>query len=234
MRMPVTAGARLWTRLCGKDSVGDLERAVGVEETTQRLLMYFVVPVWLSAGLADWYRHRRTHIETTSGAHESAIHLLMMSEAGIPALLGLFLDVNSSVLLAAIAGLALHELTSIWDVAYADGRREVTPTEQHIHSFLETSPLMAVLFLIALNWDQALALVGAGPTMADFRLRPKRRPLSWRYRVGLLAALGLFGALPYTEELWRCLRARPTLAPLPEPTQVSPVSPADPRAWTVR
>ncbi len=221
MRMHVKSGVRRRSQLRGNDSVGDLEQAIGVEETTQRLLMYFVVPVWLSAGLADWYCHRRAHIETTAGARESALHNLMMVEAGLPTLAGLFLDVNSGVLLTAIAGLALHELTTIWDVAYADGRREVTPTEQHVHSFLETSPLMAVLFLIALNWDQALALVGAGPSKPDFGLRRKRRPLSWRYTIGLLAALGLFGALPYAEELWRCLRARPTLAPQPKPIQVS-------------
>jgi NAD(P)-dependent dehydrogenase (short-subunit alcohol dehydrogenase family) len=32
--------------------------------------------------------------------------------------------------------LALHEATGLWDVAYADGRREVTPFEQYVHGFL--------------------------------------------------------------------------------------------------
>ena len=60
------------------------------------------------------------------------------------------------------ASLVVHELTAIIDVAYADGRREVTPTEQHVHGFLERVPLMATAFLSVLHWDQARSLVGAG------------------------------------------------------------------------
>jgi hypothetical protein len=40
------------------------------------ILMYFVLPVWLVAGFADWLCHRATHIESTTGAKESLIHLL--------------------------------------------------------------------------------------------------------------------------------------------------------------
>jgi len=50
-------------------------------------------------------------------------------------MLGLCCEVNAGVL--AITG--LHELTPIWDVAYADGRREVTPTERHIHGVRSVS-----------------------------------------------------------------------------------------------
>jgi hypothetical protein len=199
-----------------KTLVQDLEKAIEVEQATRRSLQYFVVPLWIATGLADWYSHRRTHIETTAGARESALHALMMVEAGIPATLGLFLDVNAGVLLAAFAGFAAHELTAIWDVAYAEGRREVTDTEQHIHSFLEVTPLLAVSFLTVLHWDQALALIGRGPARPDFRLRLKRRPLSRRYIAGLLASIGAFVVLPYAEELWRCYRANPTLAAQPE------------------
>ena len=49
------------------------------------------------------------------------------------------------------------------------------------------------------------------------RLRRKRRPLSWRSRAALLGAFALFGALPYAEEMRRCLRAGPTLRARPEP-----------------
>ena len=199
--------------------VRELERAAGIERATRRLLLYFVVPLWLAAGLLDWDRHRRTHIERTSGTRESVIHALMMTEAGVPSLLGLFLDVNAGVLLAAFAALVLHELTAIWDVAYAEARRRVTPTEQHIHSFLEVVPLMAVSFLTVLHWDQARALVGVGPAHADFGLRSKQQPLSARYVGGLLAALGACIVLPYGEELWRCFRVDHTLAARPAPAQ---------------
>lgn len=69
-----------------------------VREITQRFLMYVVLPVWLAAGIADWICHRRTSIETTMGAKESLMHLLMLTEAAIPVLCGMFLEITSPVL----------------------------------------------------------------------------------------------------------------------------------------
>lgn len=42
--------------------------------------------VWLVAGFADWLCHRASHIESTTGAKESLIHLLMFAEVGVPLL----------------------------------------------------------------------------------------------------------------------------------------------------
>ena len=50
---------------------------------TQVYLMYVILPLWLLVGIADWLCHRASHIETTSGAKESLIHLLMLGEVGI-------------------------------------------------------------------------------------------------------------------------------------------------------
>jgi hypothetical protein len=92
----------------------------------------------------------------------------------------------------------------------------VDPLEQHVHSLLETSPVMAAFLLTALHWDQARTLIGKGEP--DFGVRVKRRdPLSVSARVRLLAAVTAFGILPYAEELWRCWRAKPTIRPLPQP-----------------
>jgi hypothetical protein len=81
-----------------------------------------------------------------------------------------------------------------------------------------------------MHWDQVRSLVGLGADKPDFRLRGKRRPLSWRTRATLIAAFTLFGALPYAEEMRRCLRVRRTLAAQPEaevpPTQTLRI-PAD-------
>jgi hypothetical protein len=195
----------------------DFHRVTGVERATRRWLMFVVIPLWLSAGLLDWYHHRKTHIEHTSGAHESAIHALMLSEAGLPALLGLFLEVNAGVLLTALVSLIAHEATAFWDVAYAEARRRVTPNEQHVHSLLEVVPLMALSFLTVLHWEQAQALFGVGQAAVDFGLRPKRHPLKPSYVWGLLLAIVTTGVIPYAEEFWRCYRVRPTLAPQPEP-----------------
>jgi hypothetical protein len=118
-------------------------------------------------------------------------------------MLGLFCEVNAGVLAITYTTLGPHELTAIWDVAYADGRREVTPTEQHIHGFLERVPLMAAVLLTGLHWDQALL-----GDQTEWRLRPKRRKVSRRYRAGVLTAVGSLVAAPYAEELRRCLRTR--------------------------
>jgi hypothetical protein len=184
----------------------ELRRRAGVEDATRRLLQYAVVPLWIGAGLADWICHRRTRIERTSGVEESAIHLLMMSEAGVPAMLGLFLEVNAFALAATLTAFGLHQVTAVCDVAYTDGRRRITPTEQHVHGLLEQVPAMATAFLLALHWDQAKALLRPGEDRPRMRPERKRRPLSRRYRGGLLAAVTGLVAIPYLEELWRCVR----------------------------
>ena len=97
------------------------------------------------------------------------------------------------------------------DVAYAESRREVTPTEQHIHGLLEQVPVMATALLIALHWDQARSLFGQSSEKPRFGLEPKRRPLSPRTRARLLTAAAVFGAAPYTEEIVRCYRSETQL-----------------------
>ena len=71
---------------------------------TQRYLLYFTVPLWVVA-----------KIETTSGTLESAIHALMMTEAGIPIVLGLVLQINAGVILLMIASFFAHAGTAIWE-----------------------------------------------------------------------------------------------------------------------
>jgi hypothetical protein len=183
------------------------ERRVGIDDATRRALQGFIVPIWLGAGLADWWCHRRTDIERTAGVKESVIHAAMMVEGGLPTMLGLFCEINAGVLAVTYGALTCHELTAICDVAYADGRRVVTPTEQHVHGFLERVPLMATVLLTVLHWNQARSLIGAGED-PDWRIRPKRRPLSVRYRVGMLGAVAALVAVPYGEELVRCVQAR--------------------------
>jgi hypothetical protein len=199
----------------------ELRRMLGVEEASRRFLLYFVMPLWMGAGLADWWRHRKTSIETTAGTHESVIHALQMSEGGVPALLGLFLEVNAGVLAATYATFAIHYGTAFWDVKYAESRREVTPNEQHIHGLLEVVPLMAASFLTVLHWDQARALVGVGGDNPRFRPQLKRRPLPASYVAGLGAAISAFVVVPYAEEIWRCWRVDRTLDQRPE----APVAP---------
>jgi hypothetical protein len=45
------------------------------------------------------------------------------------------------------------QATAVWDVAYAESRREVTATEQHLHGLLEQAPAMAAAVMLTLHWD---------------------------------------------------------------------------------
>lgn len=194
----------------------DIEHKIGVEQTARNYLLYVILPLWMGSGLVDWYFHRKTKIEKTAGAHESMLHLLMMAEAGTPVMLGLFLDMNALVLLLMIAGFFIHEVTGYWDVSYAEERRDVTPGEQHTHSFLDLGPFMTVSFMACLYWEQFFALLGIGNQRPRFELRPRRNPLSRNHVIGILTATALTVVLPYGEEFWRCYRTDRTVAPLPE------------------
>ena len=173
----------------------------------QALLLYFILPLWLAAGFADYLCHRASDIAHTSGYRESLLHLLMFSEIAVPLLAALFFEINALVILLMIAGFIVHEATALWDVSYAIDKREVGPFEQHVHSFLELLPLMAMLIVIILHWPQFLALFGLGPEAPRFALVLKSEPVPWGYVTVFLVTVALLELLPYTEELVRGLRA---------------------------
>ncbi|WP_027144352.1 hypothetical protein [Mesorhizobium sp. WSM3626] len=178
-----------------------------LSDPTVLILMYFLLPVWLVAGFADWLCHRASHIESTTGAKESLIHLLMFIEVGIPLLAAMFLDVNALVIAIMIVTFFIHEATAMWDVRYATSARTVTPIEQHVHSFLEMIPLMGLVSVVSLHWGQFLALFGAGRETARFDFAWKSQPLPVTYIVCVMAVILLFELLPYLEEFVRGLRA---------------------------
>ena len=125
-------------------------------------LLYFILPLWLVAGFTDYVLHRLTQIEQTAGIKESLLHVLQLSEVGVPVLLGLLFDINSLIILIMLLALMAHEATALYDVSYALPRRYVGVLEQHVHSFMEVLPFLAILLVVILNWDQFLALFGIG------------------------------------------------------------------------
>ncbi len=169
------------------------------------LLMGFLVPVWLLAGIGDWASHRRTGIERSTGPKESALHLLMLAEVGLPMLIALFFEINALVIAIMLVMIPIHEATAWWDVRYASGRREIPPFEQHMHSLLEVLPLTAVSFVVVMHWDQFLALFGMGEEPARMALRFRSEGLPGWYLAGLMVAVLLLAVLPYVEEFRRCL-----------------------------
>src|SRR4051812_16840222 len=146
----------------------EVQCAMATDEILRALLMYFVLPVWLAAGFADYLCHRATHIEQTSGWKESLLHLAQFAEMALPVLTALFLEITSAVILLMIVALILHQATAMWDVHYANQLREVMPIEQHVHSVLEMVPFAGFLMVVALHWSAFAALFGMGP--ADFSL----------------------------------------------------------------
>src|SRR3954471_3531124 len=116
-------------------------------EVAELALLYFVLPLWLAAGFADYLCHRASSIELTSGYKESLIHLLMFAEVAVPVLAAIFLEINALVISTMIAGFIAHQLTALWDVTFATNTRRVTPIEQQVHSFLELLPLAGMLIV---------------------------------------------------------------------------------------
>ena len=122
------------------------------QDGARLLLMGGVVPLWILAGLADWWCHRRTAIERTSGLRENLFHWLLFAEAGMALGAVAVLEVNAALLLLVSAAFLLHEVTTFIELRYTVPRREVAPLEQMVHSFMEILPL----FLLGL-----LAVAGA-------------------------------------------------------------------------
>ena len=69
----VRLAARSWRRTTPMRVSSD---PADVESVTIRYLMYVLLPAWFVPGIADYWMHRRTRIERTSGLRESAIHAL--------------------------------------------------------------------------------------------------------------------------------------------------------------
>jgi hypothetical protein len=185
----------------------------------QAYLLYVLMPLWTIPGFGDYLCHRRAKIESTSGTQESITHSLMMASVAVPAIQALLFETNALTLVVGAGALAFHELVVIWDVAYAAPRRDVSVTEQHFHSFLEVLPLATFSFVLCLRADQALAVLGLTKEKPDFALRLKAEPPPPAYVAGLFALIAVTIAIPYAEELLRCLRVNPS--PLARPKRAS-------------
>lgn len=183
------------------------------DRALKRMLRYVVLPFWLIPGIADWYWHKRSNIENTSGTHEALTHVLMMTAVGIPTTAALLCDINALVIASMLAACAVHEGITIWDVSYARGRRAISTAEQHTHSFLEVTPFAATALVICLRPKQFAAIFGRGGERARWRLDVKKPPLPVSYVASVLVAACALLALPYAEEFVRCYRVDRTLLP---------------------
>jgi hypothetical protein len=195
---------------------------IDAHRAMQSVTLYAIIPLWIVPAFVDYLFHRKTCIEKTSGTHESLIHALQMSSAGVPTLMALLLEIDASVIAAMIGAAVLHEALVIWDIAYAEPLRRPGPNEQHMHSFLEVVPIMALSAALSLHPRQTAALFGRGEEAPRWRLRWKRPALSRRYLAAILSLVAAFGVGPYAEELVRCYRTDRTFAPHRPPNGPDP------------
>jgi hypothetical protein len=172
----------------------------------ERYALAVVLPLWMAAGSLDYFLHRRSRIEATSGTFEARLHVLGITLSAAPVLAGLLLEIDAGVLAIMGVGYVTHLGMTIWDVGYADGRRQIVPLEQHVHALLELLPVTALSLLALAHKEQARALVGRGSQPARLRLRSKRRPLPARVLAATMGTFAAVVALPYAEELLRCMR----------------------------
>lgn len=169
------------------------------------LIMYGCLPAWLVFGLADYFCHRATKIERTTGMRESIYHIIMGGQIAVPVFLGMFFEINVLLLLITFAVLVFHEWVAHHDVAYALNTRPISIWETHVHSFLEVLPFMVVGLIVCRKWSAFVDLVTLN-WAGHMALVPKALPLDWHYTVGYFVFMIVADVAPYMEELYRCWR----------------------------
>jgi hypothetical protein len=176
------------------------------------LLGYVVYPTWLIVGLADYWTHQRTAIATTSGARESALHLVQAAQIGIPVLIVLFAELNALALAVMALCVAAHTVTAYVDLKVASPRRHVWPAEQMVHAFLITLPLFALAVIFVLH---RTALIAADSTAASWHLRWRDPPWPAGMIATILTTSLVFGFLPALAEFTQAVRAERSRARVP-------------------
>jgi len=171
------------------------------------LILYGILPLWGISGLVDWFCHRASDIEYTSGLKESLLHSLMGIQIGTPIVLGLFFEVNGLILLICIGALVSHTLVAHWDVSHSAPVRRISIWEVHVHNYLATIPLYLLALIVVINWDVVLSLL-ALDWQGQFRLMPTpAAQLTSTYKGGYLCFMAVVCVFPYLEENLRCLLA---------------------------
>jgi hypothetical protein len=172
------------------------------------LLGYVVFPIWLLAGVLDYWLHQRTDIAATAGPRESRLHLAQTLQVGIPVLIVLFLELNLLALAFLVAAAVAHTITAYWDVHYASQRRTILPLEQVVHAFMFTLPLFVTAVLVIMHWPAvhtSAGLSAGGP--GDWALRLRDPPWDTHVIVTVLVASFVFGVLPTLAEYWQVTHA---------------------------
>jgi hypothetical protein len=168
-------------------------------------LLYFLLPAWVALGALDWWAHRRAGIEQF-GLYEPALHLAQLGLAGAPIMLGLFLEINSPVLLSMMLCFLVHEGISYIDVAWATRVRGIAPFEQRLHDYMAAVPFAAFSLVTVMHWESVASLLNDPVAALAQSFHLKSRPLPIETVIAVLALVLLFNITPYLEEFARALR----------------------------
>jgi hypothetical protein len=171
------------------------------------IVMYVCLPLWLIMGFIDWYCHRKSKIEETTGWRESILHAIMGLQVGIPIVLGLYFEINVLQFMIMFAVLVFHEVVAHMDVKYALNTRKISILETHVHSFMEVLPFVVVALIIIMKWPAFVDLITFN-WEGNMGLAWKRVPLHHSYMTAYFCTLIIIDIVPYMEELWRCYRYR--------------------------
>jgi hypothetical protein len=174
--------------------------SMNLQPMLEALFVWGIYPLWLLAGAGDYLCHRHTDIEHTSGSGESGFHLLQFAVLLTAFAAGAFLEVNAVVFGIMVALVLAHSVLAHMDVSYTDGRRYISPLEQHVHGFMDVLPLVAVSLFGVLHWEA----IGAGLTT---RIVSLAMPVT-SGSVLLITSFALLSGAPILEELWRTRRNR--------------------------
>ncbi len=179
-----------------------------LEMLVLNLILFVILPLWGFSGLWDWWCHKKSNIEKTSGLKESLIHALMGIQIAIPMLIGIFFQFSVLTYLIMLACLVSHEVVAHWDVHYSAPKREITIWEMHAHNYLATIPLYLIALISVLGWEtvkDTFTLQWSGSMY--FRLRDV--PIGGdKYYVIYGVFIALVCGFPYVAEILRCLRHR--------------------------
>jgi hypothetical protein len=167
-----------------------------MRDALSALLLWGIYPAWLLAGAGDYFCHRRTDIERTSGAIESWLHLAQFACLAVAFACALLLKMSAAVFVVMVVLVVTHSVLSYIDVRYTDGLRRISPFEQTVHGFMDVLPLVAVALLGLLHWPEIRTGSMTLAPIASIDLE----------RVLLLASFVVLAGLPIVEELLRCLR----------------------------
>jgi hypothetical protein len=166
-------------------------------------IAWVLYPMWLAAGAADYFAHRRTDIAHTSGATESMLHVAQLATIAVAFSAAVMLEITTGAWLLMLGAVVLHSVLAYVDVSFTEQRRYISPFEQTVHGFLDVIPLVAVLLLGVLHW----AAIGAG----EMTIVPENARADDLTDRLLLLSFAVLAGTPVIEELIRT-RARPGAA----------------------